>query len=446
MTIWAGEATSFLSRSRGGRTACTRGCCRLCSSWTRSRRDMLSRHGGDWVERLWFKSKLSEFCQICTNMYKKINCRLIFPFLSNTIQLYSFSVSSWLPFQYWCPLYNIQPPSLPSQIERSPSFAYLHYRDNPLVRRPICASPWLVLFESWNLVEIPFCLKVEITEISKPFICQRLAGESQTAKSFNCSSLKTRKRQRENNYLLKFADIVEISGLRHEWMGMIACDLVCDKCDKCELTNTMMAGGRWNHFPVDCGTRQTRVAAQFIFCCPNATSNGKIQNSWDNTDWRISLEWFILQTTATFPDHTHCPPYDSLTPYVYVTPNSQGNHNDEIRENQKVGLFCPPWPSEGLVYLALVPWENLSYITTSTFRHLYHRHIVLELNDDLEFVMFRPKITVKMMMMMMVTIMVMMVMMMEMMMMMMMVNLAEACQATCIWISSSLIPSPCFLS
>ena len=103
-----------------------------------------------------------------------------------------------------------------------------------------------------------------------------------------------------------------------------------------------------------------------------------------------------------------------------MTPNSQGNHNDEIRENQKVGLFCPPWPSEGLVYLALVPWENLSYITTSAFRHLYHRHIVLELNDDLEFVMFRPKITVKMMMMMMVTIMVMMVMMMEMMMMMMM--------------------------
>ena len=253
---------------------------------------MLSRHGGDWVERLWFKSKLSEFCQICTNMYKKINCRLIFPFLSNTIQLYSFSVSSWLPFQYWCPLYNIQPPSLPSQIERSPSFAYLHYRDNPLVRRPICASPWLVLFESWNLVEIPFCLKVEITEISKPFICQRLAGESQTAKSFNCSSLKTRKRQRENNYLLKFADIVEISGLRHEWMGMIACDLVCDKCDKCELTNTMMAGGRWNHFPVDCGTRQTRVAAQFIFCCPNATSNRKIQNSWG---WRISNGLFCKQ-------------------------------------------------------------------------------------------------------------------------------------------------------
>ena len=54
----------------------------------------------------------------------------------------------------------IQPP--PSQMKRSRPVGYLHYRDNPLVEA-ILRQP-------------PFCLKVEITEISKPFISNDWAG------------------------------------------------------------------------------------------------------------------------------------------------------------------------------------------------------------------------------------------------------------------------------
>ena len=158
MTIWAGEATSFLSRSRGGRTACTRGCCRLCSSWTRSRRDMLSRHGGDWVERLWFKSKLSEFCQICTDL-EKINFHPIFNFYSILSNIFSVIMIT-LPIlvsivQYTTPL----PPK--------PDWEIAVLCLSPLSRQPISAetnlcvavarfvwklkSRWNpVLFESWN--------------------------------------------------------------------------------------------------------------------------------------------------------------------------------------------------------------------------------------------------------------------------------------------------------
>ena len=59
----------------------------------------------------------------------------------------------------WRPLYN---PVFPSQMKRSGPVGYLHYRDNPLVEA-ILRQP-------------PFCLKVEITEISKPFISNDWAG------------------------------------------------------------------------------------------------------------------------------------------------------------------------------------------------------------------------------------------------------------------------------
>ena len=68
-------------------------------------------------------------------------------------------VPTSLLLKRWRPLYN---PVFPSQMKRSRPVGYLHYRDNPLVEA--------------ILRQQPFCLKVEITEISKPFISNDWAG------------------------------------------------------------------------------------------------------------------------------------------------------------------------------------------------------------------------------------------------------------------------------